>query len=129
MKTFILVFLIPLSFFNKPVAQSRNPAHCLSARPAINPLYEASHFNAVDTGGIYLLLSKGSRPLVSLIADFSKSPEMRFTVQDTAGHQKAQGLLQVINSNLIQWQLMDGTKPGRYTESKGEIWLPGSRQQ
>jgi hypothetical protein len=66
---------------------------------------------------------------MSLIADFSISPEMRFTVQDTAGHQKAQGLLQVINSNLIQWQLMDGTKPGRYTESKGEIWLPGSRQQ
>lgn len=117
MKTWILVLLWLLPFFNTTVAQS------LEGRLEVKDSKKAHGLEmTVDTGKIFLVFGKEQKPLVSFQADFSKLPAwFDFTLKDTAGNIKLQSLLHISNDNQILWQLFEGTKPNRIVTGWGEI--------
>ena len=122
MKTLLLVLLGTLFFFNKTVAQNCNLSLLLSHGEALPSKKGGSGFELADTGKIYLFFGKEHKPLLSFQADFSKSPKwFDFTVKDTAGNVRLQSLLQIINDDLVQWQLIDSAQTDRFTSVKGNI--------
>lgn len=122
MKMCMLFVIVLLSFLSKSVAQSRNLAALVGRWETIESKYDGGGFEVMDTTHIILFYGKERKPLLSFNADFTKSPAwFDFTVKDTTGTVKLQSLLQVINDDLIQWQLFDGTRSDYFTASNGEI--------
>lgn len=122
MKTCMLLVMSLLLFLNKSVAQSRNLSSLIGRWETVESKYEGGGFEVVDTAQIILFYGKERKLILSFTADFSKLPAwFDFTVKDTAGTVKLQSLLQVINDDLIQWQLFDGTRSNYFTASSGDI--------
>jgi len=112
MKLFIPAALMMALLFNKTFAQNRE----FSIRIGSG--------NVADTGKVSLTLNKNQKPLLAFNADLDRqAASLSFTVKDTLGNIKLQSLVQVVNEQLIKWQLSDRTIPERPTETKGELRL------
>lgn len=112
MKLFTFAVFVLLLSFNKTVAQSREYS------------LQINQERAANTERFFLTLSAGQKQLLTFNADLANSaPRLHLTVKDEAGNIQVQSLLQMVNDQLIQWQLTNRTKDKRETETKGEIRL------
>jgi hypothetical protein len=122
MKRGVVVLLSLFFFINTVAAQSQNIKSLVGRWEAVDKDNAGGGIEIVDSSRIFLVFGKDRKPIVSFNADFSKTPAwFDFTIKDTTGNTKFQSLLQVINEDLIQWQLFDGTRPSNFSTAQGEI--------
>jgi hypothetical protein len=122
-----MLLLVLFFSFNKAVAQNKSVSFTISGWNAAGEETVSGHAVA-DSTKLSLQVGKGNRPLVSFLANLTKTPGLNFTVRDTTGAVKLQSLLQVVNDDLIQWQWIDQTTPSRPSSGKGEIRVTHRKQ-
>jgi hypothetical protein len=124
MKKVACAFLGMLLFFSTLTnAQVRNLKSLIGEWEAIDGNNQSGGLIVVDSARLYLVYGTDKREIVSLKADFSKSPcWFDFTVKDSSSSFQLKSLLQFINDDLVQWQVFDGdTRSEHFSTGNGDI--------
>jgi hypothetical protein len=78
----------------------------------------------IDSTNIILIYDGEKKKIMDCKIDFSKSPIwFDFSTEDTTSPVSIKSLLQVINDNMIKWQLfVDENRPEYFSATKGDLF-------
>ena len=78
----------------------------------------------IDSSTMVLIYDGEKRKIMECKIDFSKSPIwFDFSTGDSSSVVKVKSLLEIVNDNMIKWQLfMDEDRTAHFSSSKGELF-------
>jgi hypothetical protein len=80
--------------------------------------------DVIDSSTIVLIYMGETKKIVDYKFDFAKSPIwFDFSTEDSASVVTVKSLLEIVNDNMIKWQLfVDETRPDYFSSTKGDLF-------
>jgi hypothetical protein len=77
----------------------------------------------IDSSNILFTYMGENKKISNVRFDLSKSPHwFDFTAKDSVGEMHVKGLMEIVNENIIKWQLfIDEERPAHFTTAAGEL--------
>src|SRR5687767_3038069 len=118
-----ILFLIAATFLATSVLGQPLPGKLIGKWEVVDSENRGMGLEIKDSTEIYIVYGEEKKRVSSFKADFSRSPAwFDFTVKDSTDVIQLKTLINLVNDDLVQWQLFDGpTRPDRFTEKEGEI--------
>jgi len=78
----------------------------------------------IDSSTIVLIYMGEKKKIIDYKIDFGKSPIwFDFSTEDSVSTVAVQSLLEIVNDNMIKWQLfVDETRPAYFSSTKGDLF-------
>jgi len=121
----ILIAVVILSFFGiKGFSQQKKLKDLIGRWEILGEQDASACLEVIDSSTMVLIYNGEKRKIIDYKIDFSKSPIwFDFSTGDSSSIVTVKSLLEIMNDNMIKWQLfMDEDRTLHFSSSKGELF-------
>jgi hypothetical protein len=118
-----ILFVIVASFLATAAIGQKIPSKLIGKWEAVDSDNQGIGLEIKDSTEIYVVYGEEKKRVTSFKADFSRTPAFfDFSVKDSSEVIQLKSLINLVNDDLVQWQLFDGpSRPDMFTEKQGEM--------
>ena len=122
MKKFLVVVMLACAS-QSILAQTKTIANLTGRWEAIDNSKERGGLEIIDSNQLYLVYGDQKRKIESYKADFSRSPAFfEFTVKDSTNTITLKSLIQLVNDDVLKWQIFDvEQQPVFFVSDRGDL--------
>ncbi len=79
--------------------------------------------DVIDSSTIVLIYMGETKKIVDYKFNFDKNPIwFDFSTEDSASVISVKSLMEIVNDNMIKWQLFDDSRPDYFSSTKGDLF-------